>query len=125
TLALRRELRDGLQAEQFEPWFEPIVRLADDAVVGYEALLRWRHPVRGVLAPEAFLDAAADSGQLEAIDWRTFRLACEAATRLPADRFVAINVNPGMLRQEGFDARLLALAEASGHRPGHLRIELD
>ena len=124
TLALRRELRDGLQAEQFEPWFEPIVRLADDAVVGYEALLRWRHPVRGVLAPEAFLDAAADSGQLEAIDWRTFRLACEAATRLPADRFVAINVNPGMLRQEGFDARLLALAEASGLRPGQLRIEL-
>ena len=124
TLAMQQQLRDGLKAEQFEPWFEPLVRLEDGATIGYEALLRWRHPVRGVLAPAEFLAIAEDSGQIEAIDWRMFRLACEAAARLPHEQFVSINVAPRMLRHGDFDARLLELVRAAGIDHGRLRIEI-
>ena len=125
TQALQQQLRDGLHAEQFEPWFEPLVRLEDGGIIGYEALLRWRHPARGVLLPADFLAAAEESGQIEAIDWRMFRLACEAAAGLPRDQFVSINVAPRMLRHDDdFDARLLELVQAAGIEPAQLRIEL-
>ena len=65
--------------DEFMPYFQPLMRLADSAVVGYEALLRWQHPQRGVLAPGEFLQVAEDSGLIEAIDWRMFRLALNAA----------------------------------------------
>src|SRR6185436_12099735 len=51
TLLIQDQLRVALVEDQFEPWFQPIVRLADNEVVGYEALLRWNHPERGVIGP--------------------------------------------------------------------------
>lgn len=125
TLALERQLRDGLRNDEFLPWFEPQVRMADGQVVGYEALLRWRHPQRGVLAPGEFLQVAEDSGQLEAIDWRTYQRACEAAARLPGEMFVSINVSSRLLRHADFDTRLLQLAADAGLGPGRLRVELN
>ncbi|MFC7302058.1 GGDEF domain-containing protein [Cognatiluteimonas weifangensis] len=125
VLALERELREGLRHDQFMPWFQPLVRLQDAAVVGYEALLRWQHPQRGVLAPADFLQVAEDSGQLEAIDWRIFQLACEAGRTLLDDgQFVTLNVSPGLIRREDFDSRLLRVAAAAGLAPERLRIEI-
>ena len=125
TLALERQLREAIQRDELEPWFEPLVRLDDGGVIGYEALLRWRHPQRGVLAPGDFLQVAEESGHIEAIDWRMFRVASECATRLPAGQFVSVNVAPRMFRHHGFDARLLSLAMEAGIGPGQLRIEIN
>jgi diguanylate cyclase (GGDEF)-like protein len=125
TLALERQLRDGLRNDEFLPWFEPQVRMSDGHVLGHEALLRWRHPQRGVLAPAEFLQVAEDSGQLEAIDWRIYQRACEAAARLPGDGFVSVNVSSRLLRHADFDARLLRLAADAGLAPGRLRIEIS
>ena len=64
-------------------------------MVGYEALLRWRHPQRGVLAPGDFLQVAEDSGLIEPIDWRMFRLALEHGQALVRDGgYVTLNVSP-------------------------------
>ena len=125
TRTLARQLREGLLGDAFVPWFEPQVRLTDGAIVGHEALLRWQHPERGVLAPAQFLQVAEDNGLLDAIDWRTYRRACEALAHLPGAGFVSVNVPSRLLRHADFDTRLLRLVEEAKLGPGQLRIEIS
>ncbi|MGH8076618.1 MAG: EAL domain-containing protein, partial [Lysobacter sp.] len=125
VLALEGELREALQEDQFEPYFQPIVRLATDEVVGYEALLRWNHPTRGVLGPPAFLQIAEDSGVIETIDWRMFELSCEGACQLGhVGTYLTINVSPRHLRHADFDTRLLDVLERAGLDPKRLLTEI-
>ena len=115
VLALEGELREALQQDQFEPYFQPMMRLATGEIVGYEALLRWNHPSRGVLGPPAFLQIAEESGVIEAIDWRMFALSCEGATRLAqTDAYLTINVAPLHFRDADFDTRLTGLLARTG-----------
>ncbi|MGI8561752.1 MAG: bifunctional diguanylate cyclase/phosphodiesterase [Luteimonas sp.] len=125
VLDLEQGLRDALVRDEFEPYFQPMVRLDDGAVLGYEALLRWRHPARGLLAPGEFLAVAEDSGLIEAIDWKMFRLALQAGGELVGeDRFVTLNVSPRLFQRDDFDRRLLALTAELGFDPGRLRLEV-
>ncbi|HEV8694489.1 MAG TPA: diguanylate cyclase, partial [Lysobacter sp.] len=75
-LDLESDLRRAIQRSEFEPHFQPIVRLLDRQVVGYEALLRWRHPVRGLMLPGEFLGVAEENGSIEQIDWQMFDRTC-------------------------------------------------
>src|SRR6185436_18497374 len=92
-----------------------IVRLADNEVVGYEALLRWNHPERGTIGPADFLRIAEDSGSIEAIDWRMFELSCALVPHLGQGRgFLTINVAARHLKRADFDAQLLELLRRTG-----------
>lgn len=122
--ALEQQMRAGLASDEFLPWFEPQVRMNDGEVIGFEALMRWQHPQRGILPPAEFLRVASACGQLESIDWRIYQRACEVASGLACGMFVSINVSARLL-QPGFETRLLALAAKAGVAPGRLRIELD
>jgi diguanylate cyclase (GGDEF)-like protein len=124
VLTLEIELRQALQYDQLEPWFQPIVRLADGAVVGHEALLRWNHPQRGVLRPGEFLHVAEDSGLIEAIDWRIFKRSCALKAQCSDDGYLSINVAPRHLLRDNFATRLLGLLERTGLAPEHLLIEV-
>ncbi|MBC7990731.1 MAG: EAL domain-containing protein [Luteimonas sp.] len=125
VLDLEQALRDALLNDEFMPYFQPLVRLADGAVVGYEALLRWQHPQRGVLTPGEFLQVAEDSGLIEAIDWRMFRLALECSRELVRDGgYITLNVSPRLFQQEDFDRQLLALTTEIGFDPARLRLEV-
>ena len=125
VLGLEHELRAALAAGQFEPYFQPLVRLADARIVGYEALVRWHHPQRGVLLPGEFLRVAEESGQIEAIDWQMYRMACTAGLDLVRDGgFITINVSPRHFQNEDLDARLLAVTNETGFDPAKLRIEV-
>lgn len=125
VLDLEQALRDALLNDEFMPYFQPLVRLADDVVVGYEALLRWQHPQRGVLAPGEFLQVAEDSGLIEAIDWRMFRLALECSRELVRDgAYITLNVSPRLFQQGDFDRQLLDLTQDIGFDAKHLRLEV-
>lgn len=125
VLDLEQALRDALLRDEFEPWFQPIVRLDDESVVGYEALLRWRHPTRGMLTPGQFLKVAEDSGLIGAIDWRMFRLALEAGRPLVGEgRYVTLNVSPRLFQHDDFAARLLELVREVHFPPEALRLEV-
>jgi diguanylate cyclase (GGDEF)-like protein len=125
VLDLEQELRNALARDEFEPYFQPLVRLADEAVVGYEALLRWNHPTRGVLTPGTFLKVAEDSGLIEAVDWRMFRLALEASRELVRDgNYITLNVSPRLFQHDDFDRRMLALTQSVGFDPRRLRLEV-
>jgi len=124
-LKLESDLRQAITLDEFEPFFQPILKLGDRTVVGYEALLRWHHPVRGCLAPGAFLPAAEAGGLLEAVDWRMYESVCRAVPALlRPGQYVNVNVSPRHLLIDEFDTRLLALLAKHDVKPAQLRIEV-
>jgi len=98
------ELRRAFAENEFELYFQPQIRLADEAVVGAEALLRWRHPERGILLPGAFIETLAESAIAPEVGRWIIRTACEktAAWRamgLPLSR-VAVNLFPSQAHDD-------------------------
>ncbi|TZF91432.1 bifunctional diguanylate cyclase/phosphodiesterase [Cognatilysobacter lacus] len=124
-LEVESDLRRAITRQEFEPYFQPIVRLVDGAIVGYEALIRWNHPERGVLAPGAFLHVADASGSMEAIDWQMFErtLECIAALVQPG-QYVNLNFSPRHFRSQDLDERFLKLVAAKGVNSAQVRIEV-
>lgn len=91
---LRQELRRAFAENEFELYYQPQIRLADGAVVGAEALLRWRHPVQGVVAPSSFIDALSESAMAPEIGRWILREACQkAAAWRAAGKLARIGVN--------------------------------
>jgi EAL domain-containing protein (putative c-di-GMP-specific phosphodiesterase class I) len=118
-------MRNALEKGQFESYFQPIVRLADGDVIGYEALIRWRHPELGLLAPGRFLPAAEETGLIETIDWHMYRLACQAAPDLLGrDKILNINISPCHFHSRNFPRRLLDLAAWAGVAVDRLCVEV-
>jgi EAL domain-containing protein (putative c-di-GMP-specific phosphodiesterase class I) len=119
--ALRRAILRG----EFEPHFQPIIDLRSGATVGFEALLRWRRPQGGLLAPGDFLVLAEDSGLAEAIDWQVFELAfAQAHALLAHGGFISINVGGRHFRSSTFVAELMQLMQRYELPPAQLRIEV-
>jgi diguanylate cyclase (GGDEF)-like protein len=100
--ATERGLRKAVEAGEFSLLYQPIVNLASGAIVGCEALLRWRHPTRGMVFPSEFIALAEDMGLIGEIgDW-ALREACRQATEWPERIVVAINLSPLQLRNPDF-----------------------
>ncbi len=125
VLTLEGELRRALQRDEFEPHFQPVCRLDNGGIVGYEALLRWNHPRDGIIGPTGFLKVAQDSGHIEAIDWRMFEASCRAFIKLGhPETFLTLNISALHLRHAYFDQRLLRLLEHVGLSPARLIVEV-
>lgn len=124
-LDMESDLRHALSRKEFEPFYQPIVELVDGRVTGYEALLRWHHPQRGLLPPNDFLLIAEECGCAEAIDWQIFEQVCADAGKLiGADGFISINVSGRHFRSIDLDQRLLALFQRHGVPNKCIRIEV-
>jgi diguanylate cyclase (GGDEF)-like protein/PAS domain S-box-containing protein len=123
-LRLENDLHRALAHDEFIAVYHPIVSLADDRTVGFEALARWFHPERGMVAPGAFIAAAEETGLIAAIDGRVLIAACREAMEWPGAPFVSVNVSgyrfgdPALV--PGIDA---ALAE-SALDPRRLKLEI-
>jgi len=124
-LEVENDLRRALTRGEFEPHYQPIVRLADNKVVGYEALMRWRHPERGLLTPVDFLTVAEESGISEALDWQVFEQVFRDAVALTTDtRFICINLSGRHFRNPNLDRDLLTLMGKHNVPPSIIRIEV-
>lgn len=112
---LENELRRALQREEFVLFYQPQARLGDGRVIGAEALVRWNHPVRGMIAPDGFIPLAEENALINPLGEWVLRTACAQARAwieagLPAMR-IAVNLCAGQLLQPDFDAtvkRILA-----------------
>jgi diguanylate cyclase (GGDEF)-like protein len=125
VLDLESDLRRAITRREFEPYLQPIVRLGDGAVLGYEALLRWRHGARGLLAPSDFLSVAEDSGNIEQIDWQLYEQVLREIPRLDdAQAYVGINVSARHFRSPDLARALLDMLDLFGVAPARLRIEV-
>ena len=125
-LEVENDLRRGLKRNEFVPYYQPIVNLDTGNVVGYEALMRWRHPRRGIVLPGEFLSVAEDTGMSEAMDWQIFTQACRDANALAGsgDAFVSINLSARHFRDPKLDQRLLGLLAEYAAPASRFRIEV-
>ncbi len=123
-LALRRELAEAVPGEQFRLYYQPIVELASGQPLGYEALLRWEHPTRGLLAPAAFLDVLEDSDTDSAVAEWVLERACSDAAAWDSDAFVSVNVSPRQLARPDLARRVAAVVDRTGLKPGRLWVEI-
>lgn len=125
---LESALRQAIIDHQFRLLFQPQISCETGAMVGMEALLRWEHPTRGLLAPSEFLDALESSGLIVEVGAWVIRDACAQTARLhrrgKGAPSVAVNVSPRQFEDPGlFDTVRLALAD-SGLAPDRLELEL-
>lgn len=129
--ALESELREALAQNQFELHYQPLVDLETRRAIGFEALLRWRHPRRGLLAPPAFLDNAIATGLIVPLGWWVLETACEqlhAWQQLsPAcgDLTVSVNLSRRQFAQWVLPQRVARLLELGGIRGECLQFELS
>ncbi|MDI1464007.1 EAL domain-containing protein [Catellatospora sp. KI3] len=128
-LQLRAELEQALPNGEFLLEYQPIVRLADRATVGFEALLRWDHPTRGRLMPGRFIEIAEDTGAIVAIgNWALTEAATAAAT-WPTGLdgtapYVSVNVSARQFRAAGFAGHVLHTLEVTGLPARRLLLEI-
>jgi diguanylate cyclase (GGDEF)-like protein len=124
-LDLESDLRRALSRREFEPFLQPIVRLSDGSVLGYEALLRWRHATRGLLLPAEFLTVAEESGNVEQIDWQLYEQVFRTIPDLgESQAYVGINVSARHFRAPDLAGALLEMIEAYRVPPWRVRIEV-
>ncbi len=121
---LEHDLRIALAEGQFELAYQPQVRVQDDQIIGFEALLRWRHPTRGVIPPTDFIPLSEESGLIVPIgDW-VLRVACREAMRWPDGISIAVNVSAVQLRGPALFHSVIEALQASGLPPGRLELEV-
>ena len=129
-VALEADLRQALDDGQIEIFYQPIMRLSRRAVAGFEALLRWRHPVKGLVAPADFIAHSEETGLIVALG----RFALEKAAAdlahwqryfpLSPPLFASVNLSRRQLRDPGFEEVWGAIIRASGVAPGSLTLEV-
>jgi diguanylate cyclase (GGDEF)-like protein len=124
---LEMDLADALQADQLFLAYQPMLDLKNERVVGVEALLRWRHPTRGVIPPDAFIPIAEDSGLIVPIGRWVLEQACLQAagwheSGYPLD--ISINVSARQLERTEFVEEVRAALEHSGLDAATLTLEI-
>jgi len=124
-LHLEAELAAALERDEFRILFQPRVRTRDRRVVGAEALLRWKHPERGLLAPDAFLDVAQETGLIVPIGARVLELACRQAAGWPAELSVAVNLAPSEFHGKSVLGLVAGALDEAGLAAPRLQVEIS
>jgi diguanylate cyclase (GGDEF)-like protein len=123
-LSLEQELREALTNNCFEVFYQPLVDLGSNDVIGLEALVRWRHAERGLTSPAVFIPLAEETGLIVPLGEWVLRRACRDAARWPRHVRVAVNVSPHQLRQRNFTAMVISALSESGLDPKRLELEI-
>lgn len=123
TADVERGLRVALHGGEIEMFLQPVVGLRGGEVVGYEALARWQHPVRGLLPPSEFVPLAEDSGLIVDLDARMLRDACLWLERGGAG-FVSVNLSARWLHRPDAGAEILAIIERAHCDPRAVQVEI-
>ena len=118
------DLRDALANGQLSLDFQPIYTLSNDRIGGFEALLRWRHPVEGLIPPVEFIPVAEDTGLIQQIGEWVIHEACRQAMTWPGELRVAVNVSPLQFRNPGLANIIFQAIGRSGLPPHRLEIEI-
>jgi diguanylate cyclase (GGDEF)-like protein len=121
---MEQDLRRALPAGEFELHYQPIVNLADNAISGFEALIRWNHPRQGVVGPNTFIPIAEEIGVIVPIGAWVIRQACATAALWPEHFHVAVNISPVQFRNPGLMQAIVGALAASGLPATRLEIEI-
>ena len=117
---LAKAVRDG----DIIPFFQPIVDLTTRAIIGYEALARWRHAERGLISPVDFIPVAESCGLISQIGEQILRKASQAATNWPPHVKLSINLSPVQLREKTLGVKIIGILGETGLSPVRLEVEI-
>ncbi|MDV5859544.1 EAL domain-containing protein [Pseudomonas mendocina] len=125
---LASSLRHALDNEELRVYYQPLHDLGDGSQVGMEALVRWQHPQRGLIAPGEFIPIAEDNGMIGAIDTWVLEQACRQMVRWNAEgstlSFVAVNVSSRLFSRGELDQKVAGVLAATGLPPEQLELEV-
>ncbi len=129
-LNLESDLHRAFTRNEFAVHYQSIVNLTTGRIVAFEALLRWRHPVRGLLLPDEFIRTVEENGMITPLGWWTLETTCKQAREwqilFPTDPPIGISVNVSgkLFRTPNMANRLLAILQQAELEPSSLRLEL-
>lgn len=124
TSELKADLRSAIAAGELVPYFQPLVRLSDSRVVGFEVLARWEHPEKGVLSPLRFLPLVEEIGLSAQMFAAILSAACEAARHWPSDIRLSVNISPRELQDESLPEDVRGILERWTLDGSRLEVEI-
>jgi len=121
---IETELREAVQGDTLRPYYQPLVDLASGRITGFEALVRWPHPERGMISPAEFIPVAEETGLIEEIGEWVLKQACAEAASWPGRLRIAVNVSPVQFRSKTLALKVAAALAESGLTPERLELEI-
>ena len=129
-LAMETDLRQAIDREQLFNTYQPIISLKTGQITAVEALVRWKHPERGLVGPDEFIPVAEETGLIVPLGYLVMRRALEAVQAFQEivgtkrELVVAVNLSTRQFEQPDLEREILALLDQTGTRPEQLRIEI-
>lgn len=121
---IESELHTAFERGDFDVYYQPQLNLAKGDTVGYEALIRWKHPQRGMIPPAEFVSVAEETGMIVPIGEWVLQRACSDARKLPGQCAVAVNISPVQFGSRDFVSRVRRIIEETGIDPARLELEV-
>ncbi|MET0219879.1 MAG: EAL domain-containing protein [Tardiphaga sp.] len=121
---LELDLREAIDADAFELYYQPVVDIGSGEIAGCEALLRWTHPVRGPISPVDFIPVAEDTGLINELGEWVLQRACREAMSWPSHIKLAVNVSPVQFKSDSLGLRIIKVLAQSGLAADRLELEI-
>jgi EAL domain-containing protein (putative c-di-GMP-specific phosphodiesterase class I) len=122
--AMELDMRKALQAGEFELFYQPLMNIKTGSIAGFEALVRWRHPKRGLVQPDDFIPLAEEIGLIVPLGAWALRRACQDAVSWPGDIKVAVNVSVIQFGGGTLLEDVAAALRETGLHPSRLELEI-
>ncbi len=120
---MEQDLRHAIARDELEVYYQPIFD-GKKKILGHEALLRWKHPTRGMVSPAEFIPVAEESGIIRELGNWVLETACDAAMTWPAEWRIAVNVSPKQFQDVGYLQTVLDTLERTGMPASRLELEI-
>ena len=121
---LEVDLRAALSRNEFVVHYQPIQDLRTDRIIGFEAFVRWNHPLRGMIAPPNFIEVAETTGLMTQLGDRVLRTACHDAAGWSQDVCVAVNLSPAQFKDRNLVSSVISALADSGLAANRLELEI-
>jgi diguanylate cyclase (GGDEF)-like protein/PAS domain S-box-containing protein len=122
--SLEIELRKAITNGEFELFYQPLVDVQTEQVTGFEALIRWQHPLRGMIPPSEFITVAEETGLIVPLGEWVLRQACAEAATWPSDVKIAVNLSPNQFKSKTLLLTVVSALAATGLSPRRLELEI-
>ena len=121
---LELDLRAAIDNDELELHYQPLLNVETQAITGFEALMRWQHPMKGLVPPSEFIPIAEETGMIVFLGSWALRKACAEAVSWPEHIYVAVNVSPAQFRNGNLVAAIAEALTESGLPAGRLELEI-
>ena len=121
---IETDLREAIHDDVLRPYYQPLIDLSTGRITGFEALVRWPHPERGMISPAEFIPVAEETGLINAVGGLMLRRACMDAAQWPDDVRVAVNLSPLQFRVGNLLSLVMDTLKQSGLPPRRLELEI-